>query len=233
MIATVVATAIVSVPVQPDRDGGRRLLEDELAGRAYRQARPGLVQQGLQWLFDQLGKLHYTGADPARPALVVIALTLVAAALGYALYRSGGFRRLARRPAPAVPTGSRLSAGQRRALAERAAAAGDWDTAVVERFRAVALVLEERAVLPPLPGRTAREVAGEAGAALPRQAAELDAAAAAFDRVSYGRRPVGEAGYRRVASLDDALAAERVGPSAERPALAGERVGPAAQRVAP
>ena len=56
-------------------------------------------------------------------------------------------------------------------------------------MRAIVRELETRGVLEPRPGRTADEVAREAGAAVPAVAADLRTAATVFDEVWYGGRP--------------------------------------------
>ena len=60
-------------------------------------------------------------------------------------------------------------------------------------------------MLDPVPGRTATELARDAGRALPDLAAELLRAAEAFNDVTYGERPGTEPAYRMIADLDDHL----------------------------
>ena len=71
-------------------------------------------------------------------------------------------------------------------MSERAADAGDWHTAVVERMRAIARELEERSVLEPRRGRTASELSNDAGLRLPLAATQLRAAAETFNTIAYG-----------------------------------------------
>ena len=85
-------------------------------------------------------------------------------------------------------SGAARSAAEHRADAERAAAAGDWEEAVRQRFRALVRALEERDVLDERPGRTADEAAAEAARSMPASAAELAWAARQFDDVAYGGR---------------------------------------------
>jgi hypothetical protein len=66
---------------------------------------------------------------------------------------------------------------------------GQFAEAVREWMRAIVRELETRGVLEPRPGRTADEVAREAGAAVPAVAADLRTAATVFDEVWYGGRP--------------------------------------------
>jgi hypothetical protein len=98
-----------------------------------------------------------------------------------------------------------LTAAQHRATAEQFAAQRDWTTAIRHRLRAIARQLEEDGVLDPVPGRTATELAKDAGTALPDLADELSQAAIAFNDVTYGDRPGTEAAYRMIADLDTHL----------------------------
>ncbi|MDT5139823.1 MAG: hypothetical protein QOD58_4085, partial [Mycobacterium sp.] len=78
-----------------------------------------------------------------------------------------------------------LTAAQHRATAESFAAEGNWAAAIRHRLRAVARELEETGVLTQVPGRTANELATDAGEALPHLAGELNQAATAFNDVTY------------------------------------------------
>ncbi|EUA24352.1 hypothetical protein I552_3326 [Mycobacterium xenopi 3993] len=89
--------------------------------------------------------------------------------------------------------------------AEEFAAQGNWAAAIRHRLRAVARSLEEAGVLQPVPGRTANELARDAGACLPHLASEMSQAATAFNDVTYGERPGTPAAYRLVADLDEHL----------------------------
>lgn len=98
-----------------------------------------------------------------------------------------------------------LTAAQHRATAESFAAEGNWAAAIRHRLRAVARELEETGVLTQVPGRTANELASDAGDALPHLAGELNQAATAFNDVTYGERPGTQAAYQMIADLDDHL----------------------------
>jgi hypothetical protein len=101
--------------------------------------------------------------------------------------------------------GQELSAAEHRATAEQYAAVGNWAAAIRHRLRAVARQLEENAVLDAVPGRTATELARDAGSVVPNLAAELVQAADTFNDVTYGDRPGTEPAYRMIADLDDHL----------------------------
>ena len=98
-----------------------------------------------------------------------------------------------------------LTAAQHRATAERYAVEGNWAAAIRHRLRAVARQLEETDTLNPAPGRTANELARDAGAALPHLAGELSQAATAFNDVTYGEQPGTQDSYRMIVDLDDHL----------------------------
>ena len=105
--------------------------------------------------------------------------------------------------------GRERTAAEHRAAAERLAAAGDWAEAIRERLRAIARDLEERAILDPLPGRTAAELAAAAARELPGLADGLAAAARLFDDVTYGGLPGSPEGYTRLVRLDEQVTATR------------------------
>ena len=98
-----------------------------------------------------------------------------------------------------------LSAGQHRDVAQQCAARGEWSAAIRHRLRAVARHLEETGVLAAVPGRTANELARDAGASLPGLSAELASAATAFNDVTYGELPGTQAAYQMISDLDDHL----------------------------
>ena len=74
--------------------------------------------------------------------------------------------------------------------------------------------LEEVGVLTVVPGRTAGELARDAGAAVPDVATEIATAAALFNDVTYGDQPGSEADYRLVVAVDDRLRTTAATPAA-------------------
>ena len=210
--AIAVAAVRARVPVEPDRDTARALAAEELSKREYQAARPSLLARALGWLLDQVQNLpSFSGTGP-RLGLLLVVLVAVGAVV-FAVQRSGGLRRQARVRAEAVFSDPTRSATDHRSAAEAAERAEDWRTAVLERFRAVTRELEERAVLVPQPGRTADEVAADAGAWLPDLAERLRAGAELFDDVRYGDRPASAAAATTLRELDAAV--RRARPAAE------------------
>lgn len=206
-------SALAGVPVTPGPDEAREWAEEELAKRVYEAAEPTLIDRVAMAIGDFLDSLFTTGMNVSwSPTVIVIVLVAVAALVVLGLLIWG-------RPKPAHRQTQRSSllfgeddlrpASELRRDAEAHAAAGDWDAAIADRFRALARSLEERDVLEPLPGLTARALAGIAAEFFPDHSAGAHAGAAHFDDVRYLRRP-GTAGmYAEVAAVDDAIARSR------------------------
>ena len=76
-------------------------------------------------------------------------------------------------------------------------------------MRAVARRLDERALLDPRPGRTADELAAEAGRLLPELAADLRAGARIFDDVAYGSVRADAARAEQLRRLDERVEAAK------------------------
>jgi len=147
---------------------------------------------------------------------VVLLLTAVVV-VAFLLY---GRPRLNRRRAAATESlfgeDDLRAAAELRQSAERAAAAGDWTTALVELFRALARGLAERTLVDLYPGMTARGFARSAAGPFPDSRDALTTAAADFDAVRYLGRPGTADQYARLADLEREL-------RAARPALATTR----------
>jgi hypothetical protein len=182
------------VPVDPDAPDARDWLLDELSKQPYQAAQPSfidrLAQQILQWFGDVIDWLFGNGAaGPQTDAplwilaiLIPVAVILVVAFLLYGLPRLN--RRSAVTGALFGDDDARDAVSMRRA-AERAAAAGDYTTAIAELFRAIARGLAERTLVATFPGTTAREFSRRASIVFPADADPLTSAALDFDGVRY------------------------------------------------
>ncbi|MBV9449369.1 MAG: DUF4129 domain-containing protein [Streptosporangiaceae bacterium] len=187
------------------REAAQRLARQELAKAIYHPH-----ESFLTWLNDQLGRLfNSTNADlPGGWWALVALIALVVIIAGLVLARVGPVARSRRRGSPGPLSGAMpLSAREHRELAQRLAADGDFSPATLEYVRAIAADLEERAILPPGPGRTADELAADAGRLLPAHADALKAAARLFDDVRYGGRDGSEEGVARLRDTDAAIRA--------------------------
>lgn len=201
---------LADVPVDIDRDTARRAAQDELTDQKYQQAKPGVLQEAAQWVGEQLDKLlnGLSSAVPGGIFGVLLILVVLIVLVVVIRLRTGKIARAARADR-LVFEGKRQNAADYRRSAAAAAAAGRYDDAVRDAFRALVRALEERALLDARSGRTADEAAAEAGVLLPNVANELRQGARLFDDVHYGGREGTEAAYRTLTELDDRCRRER------------------------
>lgn len=192
------------VPVDIGRDEAREAARTELADPAYADAEPSWPEQAAEWLVERIEDVITTvsGVSPGGVLGLVILLALLVVVAVVVRLRVGGLARAYRSGGGPVLDGRTATAAEHRDAAETAIAAGDVGTAVVERFRAIVRELEQRGVLDEQRGRTADEVAAQAGVVLPASADGLRAAARAFDDVYYGDRPATVEVYRMLADVD-------------------------------
>ena len=187
-----------------DRDAAHEAAQRELAKPIYPKA--SLTDRLLDWLSELIYRLINASAGvPGGWFTLSVVGILLAIAIVVAIRIARRTMRTNRGGGYALFGEHELSAAEHRATAEQYAAAGNWSAAIRHRLRAVARQLEESSVLDPVPGRTATELARDAGRAIPALAAELSRAAEAFNDVTYGERPGTEAAYRTIADLDDHL----------------------------
>lgn len=200
----------------PDRDAAREAAERELADPVYAANGPSPLERALSWVLARFADLLDLAASAAPGGygglLALVALVvLVVVAIRLRLGRIG---RAAAGRRPVSPDRTRSADDHRRAADEHAAR-GEWAEAVRERLRGTVRGLEERGVLDPRAGRTADEVATEAGAVLPGCAADLRAAARVFDAVVYGGRPADPGMDAQLREVDEAV--RRARPVAPAP----------------
>ncbi|MFV0495726.1 DUF4129 domain-containing protein [Mycobacterium sp.] len=182
-----------------DRDTAHDAAQRELAKPIYpRQGvRDGIVDK-LNELLTQL--LQQISTVPGQWFTITALLLLVTAAVATAL---GIARRtIHTRNGHALFDNGQLTAAQYRIAAEHCAAECNWNAAIRHRLRAVARGLEEDRVLTAAPGRTAIELANDAGAIFPRLRRELHRAAGIFNDVAYGQQPGTRSSYEMIAGLD-------------------------------
>ncbi|MGV9195169.1 DUF4129 domain-containing protein [Microbacterium sp. MC2] len=192
-------------PLAPDGDQAREWAEAELADPVYRAAEPTPFDRFAQAVGDFFANL-FSGSLPESfaPWLAVVVAVVIVAVVIAAVVVWGRPRPVARsrRASAVLAHDETVAAAELRRRAEAAAAACDWDDAIVLRFRALARELAERTLLDPVPGTTVHGFARAAAALFPAEKAALAEAAAAFDDVRYLRRPGTEAAYRRLSDLD-------------------------------
>ena len=187
-----------------DRDAAHEAAQRELAKPIYPKA--SLTERFSEWLDELIYRIAQEGSSlPGGWFTVSILLIVLAVAIVVAVRIARRTMRTNRGGDHALFDSQELSARQHRATAEQYAAVGNWTAAIRHRLRAIARQLEEDGVLNPVPGRTATELAKDAGAAVPDLAGELLQAANAFNDVTYGERPGTEPAYRMIADLDSHL----------------------------
>lgn len=212
MPGSVVATAVTAGGPPVGRHLGQRLARHELAEMST-------WERILNWLIH----LPRTAGDLVPGGwfgLISLAIIAVLAVTVVAYWvRPSRIRRA--RPDSVLASES-LSARDYRRSARELAAAGDYAGAIVAGVRAIAADLDERAILPSQPGRTADELAAEAGRELPALAADLRTVTRLFDDVRYGDKAGSLAGYQVVSRIDEAVSAARPhGAAAAETATAG------------
>lgn len=201
--------ALAAAPLDPDAEEARRLLLEELSDPRYRAAEPTLFDRVVTAVRDWFASLSVPSDGSGFPVAAVVGVLVLTALVVVALVIAGR-PRLRRRSTVAgavLAEDDARSADDLRASAEAAAARGDWDDALIERFRALVRSLDERTVLTVSPGTTARGFARRASSAFPDSGDALRRTADDFDRVRYLGLPSGPAEYERVAAVDRALSA--------------------------
>jgi hypothetical protein len=187
-----------------DRGAAHQAAQTELGKPIYTKAAAG--QQFIDWINELLYRLlQKTASIPGGWFTTTVLLILLAIAVVVVIHIARRTMRTNRGGDYQLFEAAQLTAAQHRATAESYAAEGDWTAAIRHRLRAVARQLEETGILNPAPGRTANELARDAGAALPHLADELSLAATAFNDVTYGEQPGTQAAYQMIADLDDHL----------------------------
>jgi hypothetical protein len=187
-----------------DRDAAHRAAQDELNKPIY--SKGSAREQLVDWLNEALYRLLQKASSiPGGWFTATVLLILLAIAVIVAVHLLRRTMRTNRGGDYLLFETAQLTAAQHRATAEEYAAEGNWAAAIRHRLRAVARQLEEAGTLNPAPGRTANELARDAGAALPHLSGELSQAATAFNDVTYGEQPGTQATYQMIADLDDHL----------------------------
>jgi hypothetical protein len=197
----------LDVPVDPDAPEARDWLITELSKAPYQAAQPTLFDRLAKAVSDWLGSLHLGSAEgpPTVGIAVVVALVAGALVVAFLLFGLPRLNRRSRVTGSLFGEDDARTAARIRQDAERAAAAGDYSTAVVEMFRAIARGLAERTIVTTTPGTTARDFAARTGSTFPALADRLVESAAAFDAVRYLDRTGTADQYAAIASLEKDL----------------------------
>ncbi|GAA1946271.1 DUF4129 domain-containing protein [Microbacterium deminutum] len=202
-----------ALPLTPDGSEGRRLAEHELGDPVYQAAQPTVIDRiarAVAQFFERLFDVQLNGGWGS--AFAVIASVVVVVVIVVAFIVWGVPRAVRRAPAESASLFGEeeaRSAAELRSAAASHALNGEWDAAIVLRFRALARGVFERGVVATPPGATVHAFARSAALVFPSSATELEAAATAFDDVRYLRRPGTAELYWCVADVDDRVTSLR------------------------
>ncbi|WP_197379016.1 DUF4129 domain-containing protein [Mycolicibacterium mengxianglii] len=191
-------------PVVIDRDAAREAAQDELGKAIYPKG--SLTDRLNEWINDLIYRIIAKGLMVPGGWFTIMVLLIIVAILAVVAIRVARKTMRTNRGGDHQLFGAtEMSAAAHRELAQQCAARGDWAPAIRHRLRAVARHLEETGVLAPVPGRTANELAHDAGISLPELADEFRTAAITFNDVTYGELPGTPAAYQMVSELDGHL----------------------------
>jgi hypothetical protein len=209
---------IADVPVDPDDEQARRWLEDELGrgDESYEPAEPpGWWQDFLDWLERLLAGGSSEAPTPTVQTgqtvgiVVVILAIVVVLVIAFVIFGLPRLRKRSKVTGDLFGEDDERSAQELRTVAQQAADAGDFTSAVIELFRSLARDLAERGIVVTFPGTTARDFARRTGLVFPAAADRLGESAAVFDDLRY----LGGVGtrdqWRRMSALDAELRAAR------------------------
>jgi len=194
---------VTSDPSQAGEQESRRLLTEELSRPEYNRPED-LLDRLLSWLLEQLDRLLQVLPGSGGLASILIGAVVVIAVAACVLAMRGRLRSSALGPQSpgAVLEETHLSGRDYRQRAARAAERGDWDTVLLDSYRALTTAAGERTLLDDAPTRTAHEVALHLGRVFPDHRLSLLQAAEGFDRVRYGGRSCSPAEAVAVRELD-------------------------------
>lgn len=173
-----------------DRRTGREWVEHELSKQEYAANDLTPLEQIGQWLsslWDSLISAALGANSPWLLLLVVLAVIAIIALIIWRIRRAG-FRRTGLPLSAFDPVVSLPEPGPWRESAARAAAAGDFETAVIDESRAIFAVLSVKQIVSLESSATANEIAHEAEAALPDHGPDLHRVAEVFNDLLYGQR---------------------------------------------
>jgi len=212
----IAALAPVMDPVT--RDGARDEARRELSKGVYEPTRPPLWRRVLEHVLDWLNRrsqgVHSSTGVPPVFQWFILAI-LIVGVIVLVLYVTGGLRRSAKSEELFDGESGPSTAGQHRKRADEHAAAGRYAEAIRERMRAVTRELEDRGVLDSRPGRTADEIAAEAGGLVPGIRADLRRGAWIFDEVWFGERTATATWDAEMAAIDTRIRQAQLTVSAD------------------
>ncbi len=199
--------SVWAAPLHPSRDEARKWATHELSDPDYGNSDVtffGRIGRAVSQFFSEL---LAPLSDVNSPWLLVALLIVIAAVVALIVWRVRSGSGSALDPQlfarPVIEKGA--DPGALRASARAAAARSEWRRAVQDQLRAVMAQLAQRGEIDISAASTAAELAAAAGAARPAAAAELGAAGALFDAVTFGERQAQRTDYERLCVLDERM----------------------------
>lgn len=200
----------------PSKSEGQQWADDELSNPAYRDADLTLLERIGRAINRFLSNLFDTAIDFNNPWLIIVFALVVAAIVGFFVWRAN--RGTGDAFSPALFDRSELDGLENpeeyRKRAAQAAQRGDWNLAVVETVRASMAHLAHTRTVDLTASATAHELALAAGEKLPELSADLIEASDLFDAVSFGQFEATEDHYTYVSDIDSRVRSARVEVSA-------------------
>lgn len=195
----------MSPPLTPDADDARRQLAKELSQPIYTDPESWIGEQYRRLLDWLTGNTPASGplSNGQLSALIVVAV-IVAVIVVWALL--GPVRTQSRRRRAALFVEDERTAAEVRAEADAFAAAQDWSSAYMARFRAMIRTLAERGVITEFAGMTAQEAVALTRDRFPDFSEPLAATAGHFDSLAYDHGTSDQGHYEQLCGLDAALA---------------------------
>lgn len=195
--------------VSPDAGEARSWAEQELVKPEYLAAQPNAFDRASLAVIKFFENLLNPDLGEGNGGIVIMTivslLVITAIVVGVLLWGKPRASRRLRSAQMLLGEDDRLSAGELRRASERSARAGEWSTAMTQRYRALARGLVERELLDPAPGTTAQSIAVTAALTFPSQQAALLEAATLFDGVRYLGVAGDERGYLVIRAIDDSV----------------------------
>ena len=147
-------------PLDPTAQQARQQLLNELSKPGYAQANPTLWDDFIKWLENLLNGLQPKGNLGAAgfnlgPAFIIL-IVLAALVVAFLVFGVPRLNRKSKAVGALFGDDDERDSVTLRRAAERAAASGDYATAIAEAFRSIARGLSERTVMTTFPGTTAR-----------------------------------------------------------------------------
>lgn len=146
----------------PDSDTAQQLAEAELSKAMYDPA-PSLFERLIRWFFDRLesvfSQLNPGEGGAGNIAVILVIVLFIIAVIALAMWRAHQTGAASSARVRTVLFDDKRSSKELFAAATTAESSNDLNMAVIERFRAIIRLLDERELIRVVPGMTALEAA--------------------------------------------------------------------------